>query len=180
MKASASTTEIHQTLTWYAQTLTKRTYTWWCNQSDSSLKVKKTSRHTHSGPRVAACGLEDGEDNHFQQVLCFFFFYFDFWEVLSILVAFLGLSDRSSSHLTDIRTHNLCLSLCIQLSGGSVCGTKLCQDLIFVLPSFVLSTLPQTFIFPAHSSALWRSVSKQTNINTHNGRGRLPAQIWNQ
>ena len=107
----------------------------------------------------------------------FFFFYFDCCEVLSMLVAFPGLSDRSSSHLTDTRTHNLCLSFCIQPSGGSLCGTKLCQDLIFLLPSFVLSTLPQTFIFLPQSSALWHSVTKHTNINTHKARGRLSTQI---
>lgn len=115
------------------------THTQWCNQTDTKLKRQT---HAHTVARwVAACGLEDSEDIHFQQSLCFSSSTLTFVKSLVCLSHSWGCRIAPPVILLT-HAHNLCLSFCIQPSGGSLCGTKLCQDLIFLLPSFVLSTLP--------------------------------------
>lgn len=132
-------------------------------------KVKETNRHTVA-LWVAACGLEDSEDIHFQKFLCFSS------STLTFVKALVCLSHSWGCQITPLvilLTHTDTISACIPPSGGSLCGTKLYQDHIFLLPSFVLSAL-QTFIFLGLGLVLCSLTPKTHKYHAHKVRGRLP------
>lgn len=121
--------------------------------------------HTH-------CMSSGGQRRHpppaFSVCLFFFFFsHFDFCKVLSMLVAFLGLSDGSSSHLTDTRTHTISVCLSVFSPQEVHCAEQsFVKTLSSFHPTLSSNTPPPTFIFRTKLSALWWSIAehKDTKI----------------
>lgn len=122
-------------------------------QSDRH-KVKKTNRHTHTAALwVAACGLEDGEDIHFQQFLCFS-------STLTFVKSLVCLSHSWGCRTAPpviLLTHAHTISVCLSVfSPQEVHCAE--QSFVKTISSFypALSSLYflKTFIFLAQSSAL--------------------------
>lgn len=127
----------------------------------STYTIMQTNRHEVEN--ITFSLPEDSEDIHFQRFLCFSFSTQSFVRSLVCLSHSLGCRTAPLVFLLTC-THNICLSFCIQPSGGSLCRTKLCQDLY--LPYIQLWTphFHKPF-FLAQSFALWLSVFKHKITN---------------